>query len=423
VHLLGMLARAAEVCQGKGERLVLVVDGLDEDRGVTSGPDAYSIAALLPAEPPAGMRVVVAGRPNPPIPSDVPDGHPLRDPAIVRVLTASPHAAAVRQDAERELKHLLHGTDAELDLLGLLTAAGGGLSGADLADLTGLSLWRVNQDLSAVAGRTFTPRLARWRRESSVYVLAHEELQKQASKALGTRALDGYRRRLHTWADGYRQRGWPAETPEYLLRGYHRLLRDTGEVARMVACSTDQARHDRMFTVSGGDAAALSEIAIAQDLVLAQPDLDLPAMARLAAHRERLTERAGSIRVNLPLVWALLGQPERAEALARSIPDPNRQAWALAGVARAIAACGDITAAEAIASAITEPRWQPYAWTGMARTLARTGDLRRARGLAERAEAAISPKMDLSDRAWTMAGVVEALAAVGESGRAARLQS
>src|SRR5262249_39039342 len=65
--LLDLLGRAAAACQAAGGRLVLVVDGLDEDRGVTTGPHAYSIAGLLPADPPAGMRIVVAGRPNPPI--------------------------------------------------------------------------------------------------------------------------------------------------------------------------------------------------------------------------------------------------------------------------------------------------------------------------------------------------------------------
>ena len=44
-HLLGLLAEAARA----NRRLVLVVDGLDEDQGVTTGPDACSIAALLQA--------------------------------------------------------------------------------------------------------------------------------------------------------------------------------------------------------------------------------------------------------------------------------------------------------------------------------------------------------------------------------------
>ena len=71
-YLLDLLAQAASSLPGAGGRLVLVVDGLDEDRGVTTGPHAHSIAGLLPADPPAGMRVIVAGRPNPPIPDDVP---------------------------------------------------------------------------------------------------------------------------------------------------------------------------------------------------------------------------------------------------------------------------------------------------------------------------------------------------------------
>ncbi len=76
-HLLDMLKRGAQLCRKRDERLVLVLDGLDEDGGVTTGADAHSIAALLPARPAAGLRVVVAGRPSPPIPADVPDGHPL----------------------------------------------------------------------------------------------------------------------------------------------------------------------------------------------------------------------------------------------------------------------------------------------------------------------------------------------------------
>ena len=48
-YLLDLLAQAAEACQEADGRLVLVVDGLDEDRGVTTGPHAHSIAGLLPA--------------------------------------------------------------------------------------------------------------------------------------------------------------------------------------------------------------------------------------------------------------------------------------------------------------------------------------------------------------------------------------
>ena len=109
-YLLDLLAKAAAACQGAGGRLVLVVDGLDEDRGVTTGSHAHSIAALLPADPPGGMRVIVAGRPNPPIPDDVPGWHPLRDPGIIRPLLDSPYARDLKRLGRQELQRLLHGT-------------------------------------------------------------------------------------------------------------------------------------------------------------------------------------------------------------------------------------------------------------------------------------------------------------------------
>ena len=82
---------------------MLLVDGLDEDRSVHAGPDSHSIAALLPATLPAGMRVIVTGRPHPPLPADVPPHHPLQDDAIVRTLAPSPRAQAVRLEMERDL--------------------------------------------------------------------------------------------------------------------------------------------------------------------------------------------------------------------------------------------------------------------------------------------------------------------------------
>ena len=202
-YLLDLLSQAAAACQEAGGRLVLVVDGLDEDRGVTTGPDAHSIAGLLPADPPAGMRVIVAGRPNPPVPDDVPDWHPLRDPAIIRPLPASPHARDVQRLARQELQRLLRGTPAEQDLLGLLTAARGGLSARDLAELAGVPLWEVEEILHTAAGRTFQrrPSLLGPGTGPEVYLLGHEELQAAATDYLGGR-LAGYRDRLHAWADG-----------------------------------------------------------------------------------------------------------------------------------------------------------------------------------------------------------------------------
>jgi hypothetical protein len=119
-RLFGHLLVQAEVrCRELDERLVLLVDGLDEDRGATA--DGHSIAAVLPDAPVGQLRVVVAGHPNPPIPRDVPDNHPLRREAIVRPLATSESAAAKRRHMERELDVLLESSGLEHDLLGRMT--------------------------------------------------------------------------------------------------------------------------------------------------------------------------------------------------------------------------------------------------------------------------------------------------------------
>lgn len=45
----------------------------------------------------------------------------------------------------------------------------------------------------------------------------------------------------------------------------------------------------------------------------------------------------------------------RPETVARSITDPDRQAWALAVLAKAVAAGGDTDRAEIVARSITNP--------------------------------------------------------------------
>lgn len=334
--LLDLLAQTAEACRRREVRLVLLVDGLDEDRSTVGGAGAHSIAGLLPAAPPAGMRVIVAGRPNPPIPDDVPDWHTLRDPGIVRRLSPSRHAQNLQRLGKDELKRLLRGSRVQQDLLGLLTAAQGGLSGPDLRELTGADLVDIEDVLHTVAGRTFTRRDAHWAPGTGpeVYLLGHEELQQAAAIYLGETGLTAYRARLHAWADTYRsptntRPAWPADTPEYLLRGYPRMLTAAKDLSRLIALAADEARHDRMLDLSGGDAAALEEITTTQNLVLTEPEPDIEAMAVLSVRRNTLADRNSNIPTGLPAVWARLGQSARAEALARSITDPFQQAQAL----------------------------------------------------------------------------------------------
>jgi ATP/maltotriose-dependent transcriptional regulator MalT len=86
-------------------------------------------------------------------------------------------------------------------------------------------------------------------------------------------------------------------------------------------------------------------------------------------------------------VWARIGQPTRAEALANSIPDLDRQAVALALLVKVVAAGSDHD---------------------------------RAARLAGEAEA-LTEQITWGRRAWALARLLEAVAAGGDHDRAARL--
>ncbi|WP_208761101.1 tetratricopeptide repeat protein, partial [Micromonospora orduensis] len=422
-HLFGLLNEAAQACQLQGERLVLLVDGLDEDRGVTTGVDAHSIAKLLPPLSVAGMRVIVSGRPNPPIPGDVPQDHPLRDARIVRVLGRSSAATAIKNEAKRELVRLLNGSPIERDLLGLLTAAGGGLGVENLAELVGVEPWEVYEQLHSVSGRTFAARQSRFQPDTGpeVFVLGHEELQITAAQRLGSLRLAGYRERLHAWAEGYRQQGWPAGTPEYLLRGYYRMLQADGDHTRMIAYATDSGRHDRMLDITGGDAAALSEIVAIQDVILAHDEPDLGSLLMLSMHRNDLADRNNSIPTELPSIWVLLGQRARAEALARSITNPTQQAQALTTLAKVVAGAGDFDWAETIAGSIIDPYEQAWALTVLAKVVAGAGDLDRAGTLTGRAETVADSITDSYEQTQALTAIAKAAAGAGDFDRAETL--
>ena len=423
-----MLGKAAEKCHREGRRLVLVVDGLDEDwyANRTKPRRRPSIASLLPERPPGGMRVIVSGRPDPPVPDDVPEGHPLLDPGVARELAPSSYAKLSERRAKRDLTDMLEDSPLSRQLLGLIVAAETGLSIQCLTELARKDEWEVERCLGTVSGRVLH-RLGKdsWTapdRDGS-YQLAHTDLRELARNLLG-KSLDQHRQRIFIWAEEYRQLGWPSQTPEYLLRGYFRMLDDLGDLPRMSECATDLARRDRMRDLSGGDAAALTEIITTQDVIVTQEHPDLIAMVRLAIHRDHLAAQNENMPFNLPPLWALLGQVNRAEAIARSTPNQHgwdRQADVLASVAEATARTGNLDRAEITARSITNSLVQAKALVSVAGVAAETGDFERAAILIDHAQAIGASVTDPSAKALTLASVAGVAAGASDSGRAATL--
>ncbi len=420
-----LLKRATEQVREAGGRLLLIVDGLDEDRGIPpAGPS--SIASLLPAQPPEGLRILVTSRPHPDPPPDLPGGHPLRT-CRQRPLTPSPYAEHLKTAAKAELAEHLQGSDVlSLDIIGFITAAGG-LTLRELCELTQMPQPQIEGRLGGVFGRSLYTRTstdAPPDRPDRVYLFQHESLREIASEQLAY-DLDRYRQIIYQWADRYRKQGWPATTPRFLLRPYGRLLAEIRDLDRLVQAATDTARHERMLDYTQGDAAALAEITGTQQLLLRLPRPGLADLAVLAVHGERLANRNRGIPALLPALRVRLGHPQRGLALALSLPDPAVGAKALADVARALAEIGQAdraeqaaTAAEQAARAITDPRRQAAAVADVARALAAIGQADRAEQAATAAEQAARAITDPRRQAEALADVARALAAIGLADRA-----
>ncbi|MFE9059514.1 hypothetical protein ACFYN4_32215, partial [Streptomyces mutabilis] len=407
------LQQAAAQARAAGRNLVLLVDGLDEDTGVTSASTGYSIASLLPRSLPDGLRIIVAGRPNPPVPGDVPDAHPLRDPAIDNPLTESPAARANRHDAERNLTALITAGGLSRDLVGLIAASGGGLSAADLAHLTGHPRRRIELDLGGSIGRAFQHRPAQWDRDHhgqpvQLYSFAHRELLTGARNLLPRAELDRYRDRIHNYVDQARQQQWPPTTAEFALLSYPRLLRENGDTARLTMLATDLVRHERLWKTTGTDTEALTEISDALALHRASSGIDLVACVRLVHCRKRLLDKAAMTPNSVIFAWAALGLIHRAVALAVLCREPHRLGVICSGILRAAPDPIHVDLLVAAVSDLPDHASRTAAWQACVSAFALNGRVRKAVELARTIT-------DPQQQASTLGTIAKALAGAGRT--------
>jgi WD40 repeat protein len=298
-------AQAASRAERSHRHVLLVVDGLDEDQR----PGGASVAAALPTENLGRhARVLVSSRPHPGLPDDVDAQHPLRVTEPVE-LTASPDAAELRVEAEREIAALLDPDAAAsalaYDVLGLLTAAAGALSVADLADmLEGVKPREVRAFLVNRAARSVQPLRTR---HGPRYGFAHQTLLETCQQHPDVGGDPDYQRRLHRWADDWRSRGWPGaegvarETPDYLLESYALTL--AGDAERLAALVCDVGWVDAAVLRTGVD----HVLAVLRTAARSSSDPGPPWMLRLLqlqARHLRFVDHAGETATQL--AWEAL---------------------------------------------------------------------------------------------------------------------
>ncbi|MFF1477125.1 hypothetical protein ACFVYD_06035 [Streptomyces sp. NPDC058301] len=340
--LVELWEEAARTSGLRGRKLLVVVDGLDEDAGAR--PGGQSIAGLLPKQTYPELVVLVAFRWNPPLPTDLDADHPLRDAEGVPGFRPSPHALVLRDIAAVDLDALIDEPRGwGQQVVGYLLVARGGLTSADLIELIGLDptvsapMPRVlKRMLHNVAGRGLGPEDL----EPESFVLAHEQLYAAAEEALGPGVIDAVTLRLHTWADRYRAEGWPDTTPVYLLHHYQKLLSGSEDFDRYTAFALDHRRLLRLADMGRVDL-ALSSLDRFTGATAASA-----VRAAAAASRSLLRGEDRTVPREVLRALVLVGDADRARSLALSALDPASKAVRLIEVVRALLATGMPEAAE-----------------------------------------------------------------------------
>ncbi|MQY05402.1 hypothetical protein [Actinomadura macrotermitis] len=335
-------AEAAAESTKHGRKLLLVVDGLDDDAAwsgaIAEGTAHGSIAVLLPVSPPRGMRIIVSLRRRVRLPDDLPFRHPLHKGKGLRELLPREGAPPARRTPLR--------TDLSGSVMGLLAAAGGGLRAEDLAELTGTSAAEFDRRLEGQAGRSFIlddPIL-------QTYALADTGLVQSVKARLGEEGLARHTRELLDWSRHWCAAGWPDRTPPFPLAHQLRLLTDPTERAAYVL---DSARLSRLAAISGPDAALAQLDAFEEEAGLAEECSpgSLALLVRLAAARTVLRGEPLIVPFGAPALLVRLGEVERACGLARSAPTAAAKSMHLADVAVEMAYSGrdeaDVVAREA----------------------------------------------------------------------------
>ncbi|MFH9296050.1 ATP-binding protein [Streptomyces sp. NPDC017520] len=368
--LQSLFREAAELSARNGRRLVVVVDGLDQDAAWRGGvPDGErpgtSIASLLPcpkarAVEGAGqkrhgkraIRLIVSSRPAAEPPGDVSAEHPLRRAESVQLRRPSPRTGddgpSLRDGLDR-----LCGSASGRAVVGFLAIAGEGLRAEDLAELTGGEPAAIARLMTAFWGRCLVPADL----GEGSFVLADEELLHTAWQKSGPDLRSACVRRLHAWADSWHTGDRPGPLPRYLLSYYPALLCEGPRLERYVL---DPRRQRRLV-----EAGRLDEALAQLDLLPGGEDRTPEVAARVALSRAVLSGRARPpVPPELPSLFALAGDVTRARQLALSASADAARAVRLVKVVSAIA--GTISGTAALKAAelaeLTELAGEAVRW-------------------------------------------------------------
>ncbi len=452
-QLKNLIDAAAARSRPNNGRLVILVDGLDEDRGPYRETTKQSIAASLPNSLPTNVRVIVSSRHNPPLPIDVSDSHPLQDARYRHPLEMSEYAKAARKAATDELKRIIKITDGSnrygRDMLAFMAASGGWLTARDLAKLTKQDIYSIEEILEENAtARSF--RINHLSDENLAYAIGHDlldqllvceyldeqirppldqgnddEIKEDRARYENDRyiALQPWRQKIAEWAEEYNELDWPSSTPDYLCsEDFADLLsRDPDLEKQALSILTNRSRIYLLRDKNGNDFHSITQlqsfIYILAERITTIPSDSLTHLATSLHFLNRLSKRIRNIPYELPAVFTLIGRSKYAEMLAFSIIKPQARVNVLSRLVAAHLQCDNTAKATDIAKlalkaakVISEPYNKARALACVATAYARLNNTNEAVKIAKLAHELANSIANPDKRAKAILDIVSALA-------------
>lgn len=326
--------RASQASHDARRNLLLLIDGIDdlEERSAVR-----RLLERLPYRPLPGTYVLLLTRPNPRLDQVVTADHPLRGSQSDYIaLDPSPDALQLRDRARTDLAAVLDGGGIALRAL-LLMARAGPMSEQDIRRAIG---WTDAAADQGTLRRALTGGPSgRLLRQESVrhgqprFVIGHDALREELTERADPQGAEADLRRLLALADDYAARGWPADTPDFLLEGYPSLLARRGDTDRLTATLLSPHWLDLARTRTHTVLTTATMLREALATMAADPAVSLADLLLLSAHIAELQPPRGDRHLPLITAWALAGQPVYAEYLTTDVADDAERAKMLAGLA------------------------------------------------------------------------------------------
>ena len=367
-----LLRQAATACLSSAvpQRLVLVIDGLDEDSYFekSDGQDAKSILSMLPKCLPGGVKVVTAARRNPRLPEDV------QCDAKRRVVCLKPSPIAEKYINIKDIEKFFK-TSMAVDIVAFLAACGDSLTVKDLTkllvmyrrrkilphDVSTYVDWSPGRILDAVdigncsqgvvayrVGHDLVTQAVIRMLEPDSFGESDEAGDLRCLAVIRDNALGPYRSTIREWVKECADRGWGCNTPNYVLSEscFELMLGDDKCDGSSVKIVLDRGRYNEVWRRSERKSLVLRMIDRESFKMIGESRAEIPegVMTFLygVAELRKLVVRASTYVSGLPKLYVLYFNltPEAVLDMVLSIDSPKSRLNALVETMKAAVECG-----------------------------------------------------------------------------------